>query len=254
VEPHKTPRERAEDLLGLLVPDWRPTAVQVLWTIRITFAVAIVLSVLAIIGYSFGITLWDWLRVLAVPITIGAAVPLLNWLQKKRELDVENQRAQDEALKAYLDQLGQLLLDKDRPLRQSKEGDEVRTLARARTKEVLWKMSPHRKRDLLQFLYEASLIKCKTRIIDLSGADLSNAYLRELDLRDADLTGADIEGADFSSANLSETDLRGAMNWSEEQLSEANCLKGALLPNGQKYEDWLKSKNREVGGKNDGSS
>src|SRR5829696_7350676 len=79
------PREPALDLLRLLVADWQPTAVQILWAIRIAVAVALVLGVLALIGYSFDITLWDWLRVLAVPVTIGAAVPWLNWLQKKRE-------------------------------------------------------------------------------------------------------------------------------------------------------------------------
>jgi hypothetical protein len=31
-------------------------------------------------------------------------------------------------------------------------------------------------------------------------------------------------------------------------------LEGATMLNGQKYEDWLKSKNREEGQENDGSS
>jgi hypothetical protein len=40
------------------VPEWRPTLRQVLWTIRI----AIVLGVLIAIGHSYGITLWDWIK------------------------------------------------------------------------------------------------------------------------------------------------------------------------------------------------
>jgi len=34
----------------------------------------------------------------------------------------------------------------------------------------------------------------------------------------------------------------------------AASLEGATIPNGQKYEDWLKSKDRAEDGKNEGSS
>ena len=182
---------------------------------------------------------------------------------KQREVDREiaEQRGQDDALQAYLDQIGQLLLDKERPLRESKVGDEERTFARARTKEVLWKLSPQRKRNVLQFLYEACLIKRDNKVIDLSGADLRNAYLWKLDLKNADLTGTDIKGAYLSEAKLSGADLRGSMlgradlreanlvgvdlsnakEWTEDQLIAAH-LEGATMPNGHTYEDWLKDK------------
>jgi Pentapeptide repeats (8 copies) len=182
---------------------------------------------------------------------------------KQREVDREiaEQRGQDDALQAYLDQIGQLLLDEERSLRESKVGDEERTFARARTKEVLWKLSPHRKRNVLQFLYEACLIKRDNKVIDLSGADLRNAYLWKLDLKNADLTGTDIKGANLSEAKLSGADLRGSMlgradlreanlvgvdlsnakEWTEDQLIAAH-LEGATMPNGHTYEDWLKDK------------
>ena len=261
-----------------LVPDWTPAREHVLWTVRTVILVVVallgVLLFLWVVSFPFSKTVWDALKVFAVPITVGAAVPLLTWLQKKRELDVENQCAQDEALQAYLDQMSQLLLDKDRPLRQSAEGTEVRTLARARTKEVLWKLDPHRKRNLVQFLYEACLIKRGNKIIGLSGADLRNAYLHNLDLINADLTGADMKGTDLSEAKLSEADLRGSMlggadlsgadlsgadlrqakEWTEDQLTAAH-LQDATMPNGQKYEDWLKDKEgRGEDGENSGSS
>jgi hypothetical protein len=38
-----------------------------------------------------------------------------------------------------------------------------------------------------------------------------------------------------------------------EQLTEAKYHIGTIMPNGQKYEDWLKSKDREGTGKNGGS-
>jgi len=71
---------------------------------------------------------------------------------------IANVRAQDEALQGYLDQMGQLLLDKQRPLRQSKEGDEVSTLARARTLTLLLRLESARKQTVVQFLYESGLL------------------------------------------------------------------------------------------------
>jgi hypothetical protein len=200
----KTPRERTENLIRLLVLDWRPTPEQVLWVIRIAIVLVVVLGILTFIGLPFGITLWEWLKVLAVPITVGAAVPLLNWLQKKRELEVENQSAQDTALQMYLDQMSQLLLDKDQPLRESKERDEVRTLAQARTLTVLSRLDGDYKRSVLQFLYEAGLLSKDAPLIRLAGADLRGA-----DLRGADLRGASLKGVDLGNADLRKATLRG---------------------------------------------
>ena len=102
---------------------------------------------------------------------------------------------------------------------------------------------------------------------DLSGADLSNVDLsnaeglwepgtylwkRGAGLNDADLSNAKLSGADLSNANLSGANLKGA-NVTEEQLAKCNSLKGAIMPNGQKYEDWLKDKEgRGEDGKNSG--
>jgi uncharacterized protein HemX len=78
------------------------------------------------VGVS-GKKFWDYLKLLIVPAALAIGVAWLNWAQRKRErvaeearkdreLDIESQRAQDEALQAYLDQMSQLLTDKDRPL------------------------------------------------------------------------------------------------------------------------------------------
>jgi hypothetical protein len=265
------------------------------WWVIVTAGLAlVVIFVVIVYGYLakpgwVGVSdkkFWDYLELLIVPAALAIGVYLLNRAQererqateearrerereaqaaqKERELDVESQRAKDQALQAYLDQMSQLLLDKDRPLRKTEAGAEERTLARARTKQVLWKLDPHRKRNLLQFLREARLIESKKQIIDLSGADLREAYLRELDLENVDLTGADLKGADLSKAKLTAADLRGSMlggvvlhgadlsranlhnakEWTENQLTSAKHLEGATMPNGQKYDDWLKSKSR----------
>jgi uncharacterized protein YjbI with pentapeptide repeats len=85
------------------------------------------------------------------------------------------------------------------------------------------------------YLGDADLSKA-----DLSDTDLSNAQLRFAKLIDADLSGADLSGADLSGANLSTVEgITG------EELDDQASLEGATMPNGQKYEDWLKSKDQE---------
>jgi uncharacterized protein YjbI with pentapeptide repeats len=178
------------------------------------------------------------------------------------ERELAEQRAQDEALQAYLSQMGSLLLDKN--LRESEEDSEVRTLARARTLTVLSRLDPSRKSAVMEFLVEAELVQSvegRGPIIrlggaDLSGAEMSGADLSEANLSYADLSGADLTEADLPHASLSAANLRGAevsqadlsyadllyaQNWTDGQLGEA-YLEGAIMPNGQKYGDWLKDK------------
>jgi uncharacterized protein YjbI with pentapeptide repeats len=88
-------------------------------------------------------------------------------------------------------------------------------------------------------LREASLYYTDLRRADLSNADLSNANLRGADLNNADLSIASLSGADLSNADL--TNARGINNKDLEQ--EADSLAFATMPNGQKYEDWRKTKN-----------
>jgi uncharacterized protein YjbI with pentapeptide repeats len=206
VDQEQKPRDRANELLWLLVPDWRPNQEQVLWTIRIT----VVLGVLIAIGYTYGVTLWDWAQLLIVPAAITSVGIWFNRQQRERELEVAAQHAQDEALQAYLDQMSQLLLDKDRPLRRSEEDAEVRTLARARTLTVLRRLGSERKGSVLQFLYELGLVAKNNPVLALSRADLSEADLLMADLSKADLSGAFLSGAFLSGAFLSGADLRQA--------------------------------------------
>ena len=245
--------ERAGELVDLLVGDWRPSEQQILKWVRIAVAVGsvllVVLLILYVIGLIFGIPLLNLLTILAIPITVGAAVPLLNWLQKKRELDVEHQRAQDEALQAYLDQMSHLLTDKE--LRRTTDWlDEARITARARSLAALRRMDgEHRKsvlqhrKSVLQFLYEAQLINRRestfvegvtyelgpARIVGLSGADLRKANLRHITLENAALDGALLEKANLRDGHLWGIDLGGAY-LSGADLSNAK-LTGASLKN-----------------------
>jgi uncharacterized protein YjbI with pentapeptide repeats len=82
-------------------------------------------------------------------------------------------------------------------------------------------------------LYEATLGGA-----DLGKASPSHADLSYTDLRRASLSGANLQGADLGGANLSSA--RGITN--EDLERQTYRFKGATMPNGQKYEDWLKSK------------
>jgi len=180
-------------------------------------------------------TLWDWLQLLsalAIPVVLAVAGFWFAAWQGERqqaiedqranvERDVEDQRAQDTALQAYLDQMTELILEKN--LRDSKEESEVRTLARARTLTVLGRLGPDRKRSVLQFLYESTLVQQSNPIVDLENADLSEANLRLDNLIDANLSDANLSDAKLSDANLSDATLRGA-NLSDATLAYATLV------------------------------
>jgi hypothetical protein len=117
--------------------------------------------------------------------------------QRKRELEVESQRAQDAALRAYLDQMSQLLTDKDRPLHRAQVGDILSSVARAQTLTVLPRLDDDSKARVLQFLYESGLISKDRVVLELKGADLSGANLRKADLSEADLRKANLHEADL---------------------------------------------------------
>jgi uncharacterized protein YjbI with pentapeptide repeats len=277
---------------------WRPTRRQLLWT----GAALALLTIAILIGYRYGITLWDWIKLLVVPAAIAAAGLWFNrqqqerqraddWRQQERALDIADQRAQDDALQAYLDQMSHMLTNKERPLRRAQPGDDLSVVARARTLTVLTKLEKkrtldkERKGSVVQFLYESGLIAKDRRILDLSKADLfmadlrraklseanlhgvylikanliqadlvkadlSGAYLIEADLIRADLSGANLSNtwlrhANLSEANLSNARLRhanlsSATGLTDEQIAAARTLEGATMPNGKKYEEWIK--------------
>jgi len=164
-------------------------------------------------------------------------------------LEVENQRAQDEALQAYLDKMGHLILNED--LRNSPVDSQVRDVARARTLTVLEGLSPDRKARVIQFLEEASLIVTDKNsliktdatpneaVVSLLGANLEDANLIDAFLPDADLTEVDLRHATLSDAHLNnaimfradlrEADLRGASL--DQALLTSADLQGTNLRN-----------------------
>src|SRR5919106_1777493 len=248
-----------------------------------------------------GMTVRDWLPIvgaLLVPVVIALGIWAITWqldkLENQRaeaERELAEQRAQDEALQAYLDQMSQLILDRNlleveqgNPVHEP--GDPVHTLAQARTSTAILRLDAQHNESVTHFLITSSLSvrsKDSARLLrgstlshaklsgahlpnadlggaDLSGADLSDANLFSADLSDANLIGADLSRANLSDANLENANLEnanlgGADGITNEELEQqADSLVGADMPNGQTYEDWLKSKFRKEDGKNEGSS
>jgi uncharacterized protein YjbI with pentapeptide repeats len=86
----------------------------------------------------------------------------------------------------------------------------------------------------------------------LQHADLSNAVLQNTNLTNAVLTDTNLTDTNLTDAYLRDANLTDAKGWTREQLTAARSLEGATMPNGQKYEDWIRSRGGE--GENSGSS
>jgi uncharacterized protein YjbI with pentapeptide repeats len=87
---------------------------------------------------------------------------------------------------------------------------------------------------------------CLGLAADLRNADLANADLTAANLREADLTGAVLTNANLSNADLTNANLSDAIGViSEELVQQAYSLKGATMPNGQKYKKWLKRRGKD---------
>jgi uncharacterized protein YjbI with pentapeptide repeats len=209
-----------------------------------------------------GKTLWDWLSLLGVPLSLAILGYWLQQAQQKRaEKLAEEQRelaadeTKEEVLQAYFDRLSMLLVDKNLlalaakiELRRAPTPEEIELLnsavdvIRARTLSILrrFEKDPERKTSVIRFLIEADIVsKLKLNLsganlsdanllgADLSGADLSGANLIRAKLSGADLNGANLSGANLIRADLNDADLNGA-NLSDAKLILAK-LNGADL-------------------------
>jgi cell division protein FtsB len=219
---------------------------------------------------------WEWLELIVVSLALAVLGVWFTNQQEERqqlteqqradaELALEEQRAENAALQAYLDQMSQLMLEED--LRAAEAGSDARMLARARTLTVLSQLeaSPSEdetgKEQVVEFLIEAELVHPGARegpIIsleetdlrgvdldqeDLHGVNLKNALMRDANLVEANLEGANLESTKLRSANLRGANLYGAV-MRDTWLEDAK-LEGAIMPNGQEYEEWLKDKEGE---------
>jgi uncharacterized protein YjbI with pentapeptide repeats len=213
-------------------------------------------------------TVRNWLELLIVPLALAVIGFWFAMQQNARQQAIEDQRAkaerklerertQNAELQAYLDQMTNLLLERN--LRESEADSEVRLLAQARTLTVLRAIDTGGKTEVMRFLVDVDLVQriegrdplieldgtdiegvklgdptpylvdagANLRGADLGRADLREAYLLGVNLADAHLNGANLSDADLRSVNLSDADLR-SVNLSRANLSGAN-LSGAVL-------------------------
>lgn len=123
---------------------------------------------------------------------------------------------------------------------------KARTYVQEETMEVLEKLDPKLKSNLLIFLFQSGLLSGDTRLVlqgadfrrvdlgsinlpraDLHGINLEQAILRDAVLFKASLRNARLKNADLSRANLQEADLRHA-DFAGAQLEETNLSEADL--------------------------
>jgi hypothetical protein len=222
-----------------------------------------------------GMTVRNWLPIvgaLLIPVMIAFGTWGITWQQGKiedqraeAEQKLAAQRAQDEALQAYLDQMSQLILQRD--LLESEEGDPAHILAQARTSTVIRRIDAEHNESLIRFLSDSGLAGTPVAgtsvgessisllrdidlngadlsYADLSGADLSYADLSSANLREAYLNGADLSGANLGDANLESADLSGA-GVSGADLRNAN-LTGVKGPTNEELEQRARKSPKET--------
>jgi uncharacterized protein YjbI with pentapeptide repeats len=201
-----------------------------------------------------GKTAWDLFEMLLIPLALALVGIWFGWQQKAWELKIAEEqrkleqqiardRIEETRLQDYFDRMTDLLLREN--LCTVEEGSEVRSIARARTLNILSNLSGDRKGGVLRFLAETKLIVSEhpqiiKPIISLTHADLSDIKLSVPLLQGADLRGADLRNADLTGlfqdipivANLQEANLQGAnlqgANLSGAWLQDAD-LEGANL-------------------------
>ena len=212
-----------------------------------------------------GKTLWDWLSLLGVPLSLAILGYFLQEQQRKRA----DSETKEEVLQTYFDRLSVLLIDRNLIALSNKSNspkitsielsnksesstitpddqellDSSLDVIRARTLSILrrFKNDAERKTSVIRFLIEAEIIsksKLNLKRADLSLADLSWANLQGANLEKADLKGANLFKADLTGAILIFAHLEGAKLYAaylkEADLSGAD-LSGADLSTDYQY-------------------
>jgi uncharacterized protein YjbI with pentapeptide repeats len=174
-----------------------------------------------------GKTTWEWMELFLVPLALALITIVFSAYQTRLQQANEAQRAENEALQAYLEQMGQWLIEQD--LDQAQQDDNIAKVARARTLTILGGADdPIVKRRVIQFLHETNLISAKEQISDEPPISMNGADLRESDLYVArqsstNLSGTDLSNDVLSGVDLSRSDLRDA-NLRNTNLSQAAMI------------------------------
>jgi uncharacterized protein YjbI with pentapeptide repeats len=90
-------------------------------------------------------------------------------------------------------------------------------------------------------LSRAQLTSAIAYYAKMESATLVGALLHYAEFKDANLRNTDLKGTHLDWARLDRADLTGARNVSWEQLAKCRTLKGATMPSGEKYEEWIET-------------
>lgn len=161
-------------------------------------------------------TLWSWLDLVIVPLSLALAAVLLNRAAATRDRQIAAERE-------FYALLGPLL-----PKQASLAAMRVFVLSTVRL------LDARGRGRVLQALYEGGLINGMTPVVDLRSAELQRANLSGMNLSGANLGGADLTGADLSNTNLTgaflgETRLVRACSPSGRAILADATIQGADL-------------------------
>lgn len=122
--------------------------------------------------------------------------------------DTKTNQSCEPIFQDYLKEMHRLLLNHN--LRGSHHTDEVRSIARARTLNVLRLLDGKYKGYVIQFLHEAKLLNTNWKGDEFSNGESPVVQLRNADLHGAILRGAGLSNVHLEQVNLSDADLRRA--------------------------------------------
>lgn len=165
--------------------------------------------------------------------------------ESERELETQEQRGDQDALERYLDRMEQWVLDEEIPLDDLPYDHPRRRMTATRTREILRRLNPKQKRDVLRFLYEHELISKEPPVVRLGGADFSGSDLTRLEVWEANLDRVNLSGADLNqasmcgfhghSASMFAAIERGSIDWEDSMIPDRSTsflganLSGAVL-------------------------
>jgi len=219
-----------------------------------------------------GISFWDLISTLLIPVSLAVLGFLLQSFQERRneeqkqieerrnnaqrkieeernraqekvEKEIANNTLREEALQDYLDRMSTLLIDHN--LSNLQRESDMREIAldvvRARTLSILRLLDSDgdRKGSVIRFLIDTDLTGKLE--LNLSDANLSDANLRGASLVNARLVGADLRSARLQKANLDNANLARA-NLENADLKEVTLSETDLSYANLKHADFTDSK------------
>jgi uncharacterized protein YjbI with pentapeptide repeats len=214
-------------------------------------------------------TLWDWMQLLLVPLGLllatigfGAIQERNRRLEERTAQELEAERARENALQMFLNDIGQLIREnnlgeeppKNEEAPTQARRERIRALAQAKTNTILalLKNDDDRRLHAIEFLGRAQLLtrwgilmrkanlSCATLYFTtMQGALLVQANLRDTILWNANLQGAHLIAADLQRADLTDAMLQGAhfryANLKQAIVDPAQFDETTILPDGTNW-------------------